>query len=86
MNYCMCGAQLDWAGRCPRREAEAARALMMSVSVSYVRSRVGKIGPNDLFEISGNNSPDPPDDDDEVHMPEDYTGDYGIDENEESDE
>ena len=35
-------------------------------------------GPNDLFEISTNNSPDPPDDDDEVHEPQDYTGDYPL--------
>ena len=35
-------------------------------------------GPNDLFEISSNNSPDPPDDDDEKHEPQDYTGDYPL--------
>ena len=44
----------------------------------------GAGGPNDLFEIHINNSPDPPDDDDEVHEPQDYTGDYGLDENEEN--
>ena len=36
------------------------------------------IGPNDLFEISSNNSPDPPDDDDETHEPQDYAGDYPL--------
>ena len=36
-------------------------------------------GPNDLFEISSNNSPDLPDDDDEIHEPQDYTGDYPLD-------
>lgn len=35
-------------------------------------------GPNDLFEISSNNSPDPEDDNDEVHEPQDYTGDYPL--------
>jgi hypothetical protein len=35
-------------------------------------------GPNDLFEISSNNSPDPPDEDDEVYEPQDYTGDYPL--------
>lgn len=35
-------------------------------------------GPNDLFEIAGNNSPDLPDDDDETHEPQDYTGDYPL--------
>jgi hypothetical protein len=35
-------------------------------------------GPNDVFEISSNNSPDLPDDDDEVHEPQDYTGDYPL--------
>jgi hypothetical protein len=39
---------------------------------------VKSAGPNDVFEISGNNSPDLPDDDDEVHEPQDYTGDYGL--------
>jgi hypothetical protein len=42
-------------------------------------------GPNDLFEISSNNSPDPPDEDDEVHEPQDYTGDYPL-ESDEGDE
>lgn len=35
-------------------------------------------GPNDLFEIASNNSPDPPDDDEETHEPQDYTGDYPL--------
>jgi len=38
----------------------------------------GMIGPNDIFEISGNSSPDPPDDDEEVIEPHDYTGDYPL--------
>lgn len=36
-------------------------------------------GPNDVFEIASNNSPDLEDDDDEVHEPQDYTGDYPLD-------
>jgi len=40
--------------------------------------RTSMTGPNDLFETSTNNSPDPPDDDDEVHEPQDYTGDYPL--------
>jgi hypothetical protein len=35
-------------------------------------------GPGDFFEISGNSSPDLPDEDDEVHEPQDYTGDYPL--------
>jgi hypothetical protein len=37
------------------------------------------VGPNDYFEISSNNSPDLPDDDDCVIEPCDYTGDYPLD-------
>lgn len=37
-----------------------------------------KCGPNDLFEIASNNSPDPPDEDEEVIEPHDYTGDYPL--------
>ena len=44
------------------------------------------LGPNDLFEIAGNNSPDPPDDDDEVHEPQDYTGDYPLESDDGEDE
>jgi hypothetical protein len=36
------------------------------------------MGPNDYFEISGNSSPDLPDEDDEVIEPQDYTGDYPL--------
>ena len=43
-------------------------------------------GPNDLFEIAGNSSPDPPDDDDEVHEPQDYTGDYPLESDDGEDE
>lgn len=35
-------------------------------------------GPNDIFEISSNNSPDLPDDDDEVYYPWDHSGDYPL--------
>lgn len=43
-------------------------------------------GPNDLFEVASNNPPDLEDDDDEVHEPQDYSGEYGLDENEEVDD
>jgi hypothetical protein len=49
----------------------------MRVSVTF--------GPNDIFEISSNNPPDLPDEDDEVHEPQDYTGDYPL-ESDEGDE
>lgn len=35
-------------------------------------------GPNDYFEISSNNPPDYPDEEDDVYEPEDYTGDYPL--------
>jgi len=37
-----------------------------------------RAGPNDYFEISSNNTPDPPDDDDTVIEPQDYAGDYPL--------
>ena len=37
------------------------------------------MGPNDFFDIHANNDPDPPEDDDEVIEPLDYTGDYPLD-------
>jgi hypothetical protein len=46
---------------------------------------VDQLGPNDIFEIGSNNSPDLPDEDDEVHEPQDYTGDYPL-ESDEGDE
>lgn len=36
------------------------------------------VGPNDFFEISSNNSPDPEDDDDCVIEPYDHSGDYPL--------
>ncbi len=42
-----------------------------------VRSAI-EAGPNDLFEISSNNSPDIEDDDESAHEPQDYTGDYPL--------
>jgi hypothetical protein len=35
-------------------------------------------GPSDFFEISSNNSPDEPDEEDDVYEPQDYTGDYPL--------
>ena len=54
--------------------------------LGITRNPSHKSGPNDLFEIAGNNSPDPPDDDDEVHEPQDYTGDYPLESDDGEDE
>jgi hypothetical protein len=35
-------------------------------------------GPNDYFDIGWNNDPDPPNDDEEVIEPQDFTGDYPL--------
>jgi hypothetical protein len=54
--------------------------------MSGSESRLNRCGPNDFFDIHANNDPDPPNEDDEVIEPYDYTGDYGLDENEEADD
>lgn len=36
------------------------------------------VGPNDIFEISSNNPPDLPEEDEDVIEPQDYTGDYPL--------
>ena len=74
LNYAICD-RWDCPGVLTREVIEACRRFTRD---EMQRELPLRVGPNDLFEISGNNSPDPPDDDDEVHEPQDYTGDYPL--------
>jgi hypothetical protein len=60
-----------------RRAAPIARRSIGGASVFAARADQMS-GPGDFFEISGNSSPDLPDEDDEVHEPQDYAGDYPL--------
>jgi hypothetical protein len=70
-------------GSCEHSNAKVLKGIWLCPDCGAMMQNYGRfmallVGPSDRFDVHTNNAPDEPEEEDDVYEPEDYTGDYPL--------